>query len=199
MKDILNQSPKYSTDFCGDNLTCIIKLTQGQNFESMLMGLTVQNETFSSMTLTSSQISPFTVEQASATSLCAKIQPDQKKFLIKSGIGNGIEILLDLETFDNGNLDLHGDGLDVLITDAEDYSLPELKGFSVGPGTAVEAKINPILFTIQDEALNNFDYLGRKCVDKDRDFGSDFWHGLTGNYSISNCLVSATLSQIYAR
>ena len=133
------------------------------------------------------------VEVSTATRFCVKILPNATKYPIRSGVANGIEILVDLETFDNGDLVVHGDGVDVLVAAPEDYSLTELHGFPIGPGSAVDVKINPVKFRISEDALQHFDYLERKCIDIHLDLAMKT---LT-NYSLSNCLVEATLSEIY--
>ena len=140
--------------------------------------------------------SPVSVELTSGSSYCPSITPDSLRFPIRSGVGNGVEILLDLETFDNGDMLVLGDGVDILLTEPSDYALPELLGFSAGPGSAVDIQIKPELFTTTSAALK-FDYLERKCVDVERDKALQQMEGMTGSYSLSNCLVSATLSQIY--
>ena len=142
--------------------------------------------------------SPVSVELTSGSNYCPSITPDSLRFPISSGVGNGVEILLDLETFDNGDMLVLGDGVDILLTEPSDYALPELFGFSAGPGSAVDIQIKPQLFTTTTAALK-FDYLERKCVDVERDKALQQMEGMTGSYSLSNCLVSATLSQIYEK
>ena len=158
----------------------------------MILRVKMQNETILSDSLFTSG-SGVSVEVSTATSFCVKILPDATKYPIRSGVANGVDILIDLETFDNGDPVVHGDGVDVLVTAPEDYSLTELHGFPIGPGSAVDVKINPVKFTISDDALHKFTYLERKCIDIHLDLDMNT---LT-NYSLSNCLVEATLSEIY--
>ena len=187
----------YIVKKCGNNTACINNFLLRQNFESFVMQLKIQNKTFVGSSLFNSSKPGLSVEVSSATSKCVKVLPDPEDFPIHSGKGNGVQVLVDLETFDNGNLDLMGDGLNILVTDAHDYSLTELHGFSVGPGSAVDIIIRPLLYTTTQSALDNFNYVQRKCVDEDRDLGPDKGlKGVPGNYSLSNCLVSATLTEI---
>ena len=160
----------------------------------MIMKVDIQTDSFTGDQLFSED-SGLSVEKSTATRYCVKIVPDLLKFPIGSGIANGVEVLLDLETFDNGDQRVDADGVNILVTDANDYSLTELKGFPVGPGSAVDVKINPVKFTISENALKNFGYLERKCID------TRFDRRMTtvNNYSLSNCLVKATLSEIYKR
>ena len=109
---------------------------------------------------------------------------------------NGIETIIDLETFDNGDMAMTGDGANIQVTEPHDYPLARLKGFSVGPGSAVEVHIRPALFSITQNALDDFDYLERKCVEPSIDKGLEDLDGMIGNYSLSNCLVSAALTEM---
>ena len=191
------QFSEYMIVFCesyANISTCLDSLMQGQNLESFMVQLKVHNMTFSGSGLFDDENSGLSMEISTATSYCAKISPDPAQYPIRSGVSNGVEILVDLETFDNGNLDLLGDGLEVLVTGRLDYSLDQLLGFSVGPGTAVKIVVKPELFSSSQEALENFDYVERKCVDIGTDL--DSFDGVQGNYSLSNCLVSATVTEI---
>ena len=175
--------------------SCLFSLASGQNFNALLMKMKIQDDILSGSSWFEAN-SSLSIEVTSGVSYCVKILPDDARYPIRSGIGNGIDILLDLETFDNGDLQVLGDGLDVLVTDQGDYSLPKLNGLSVGPGSFMEIEIKPSMVTITEAALA-FDYHDRKCVDPFRDTALKDLDGLTGNYSLSNCLVSATLTQIY--
>ena len=173
---------------------CYDKLLRQQNFQSMIMRVNIQTDSIASDQLFSDD-SGVSVDVSTATRYCVKILPDTSRFPISSGIANGVEVLIDLETFDNGDELVLGDGADILVTDADDYSLTELKGFPVGPGSAVDVKINPVKFTISEGALKNFGYLERKCIDT----RFDMIMTSVSNYSLSNCLVQATVSDIYKR
>ena len=196
--------PSYVLSVCGafnktQNITaydnvqidCYGKLLRQQNFQSMVMRVKIQTDSIAIDQLFS-DASGVSVEVSTATRYCVKILPDTSKFPISSGIANGVEVLIDLETFDNGDELVLGDGVDILVTDADDYSLIELKGFPVGPGSAVDIKINPVKFTISEDAQKNFGYLDRKCIDTSFDTTMNIL-----NYSLSNCLVEATMSEIY--
>ena len=180
---------------------CLAFLTNPswQSIESLVMQLKIHNFTISGKDLFNTLQSGLSQEISTGTTYCAKVIPDEVKFPINSGLGNGVEILVDLETFNSGDLDLIGDGLDILIADKADYSLASLRGFSVGPGSAVEIVARPLLYTITQAALDNFDYVDRKCIDINTDPGLDTLNGVQGNYSLGNCLVSATLTEIRKR
>ena len=90
-----------------------------------------------------------------------------------------------------------GDGADIQVLGPDEYALAQLKGFSVSPGSAVEVHIRPALFGISEKALRDFDYLKRKCVEPSVDkWSKNLATGLTKSYTLSNCLVSATLAEI---
>ena len=196
---LMKQLPDYGLSICSNNsYACWLKLIRGQNFHSMITDLKIQGEHLEDVDLFQKG-SPVSVELTSGSNYCPSISPDSVQFPIRSGVRNGVEILLDLETFDNGDMLVLGDGVDILLTEPSDYPLPDLLGFSAGPGSAVDVQIRPELFTITTGALQ-FDYLERKCVDVDRDKALQQMEKLTGgNYSLSNCLVFATLAQIYQK
>ena len=171
----------------------------GQNFESLVMQIMIRGEVFSGEAIFNSSTPGLSIEQSTGKIFCVKLLPDPAKFPILSGVGNGLRMIIDLETFDNGNIDLMADSLDILVTDSSDYSLTKLFGFSVGPGFSVDITIRPVLYTTTQEALDNFDYIERKCVDTDKDTGMDSLDGMKEGYSLSNCLVSATLTEIYKK
>ena len=195
------QHPAYVPSACGGihssayGMGCPGKLLRGPNFESMMMQVKIQNTTIMSDALFTED-SGLSVEVSTATSYCVKVLPDPNKFPIRSGVGNGVEILLDLETFDNGDQEVLGDGVSVLVADDEDYTLADLHGFSIGPGSAAEIQIQPVIISIAAAALKNFGYIDRKCVDTTIDTGLNSLDGIDGSYSLSNCLVSATVTEI---
>ena len=180
-----------TTKYSNVQIDCYGHLLRQQNFQSMIMRVKIQTDSIASDQLFS-DASGVSVEVSTATRYCVRILPDTSRFPISSGIANGVEVLIDLETFDNGDELVLGYGVDILVTDADDYSLTELKGFPVGPGSAVDIKINPVKFTISEDALKNFGYLDRKCIDTSFDMRMK-----NVNYSLSNCLVTATMSEIY--
>ena len=146
------QFSEYMIVFCesyANISTCLDSLMQGQNLESFMVQLKVHNMTFSGSGLFDDENSGLSMEISTATSYCARISPDTARYPIRSGVSNGVEILVDLETFENGNLDLLGDGLEVLVTGNLDYSLDQLLGFSVGAFACGECAL-----VLQDPATN---------------------------------------------
>ena len=60
---------------------------------------------------------------------CLEIFPNSS--VTKSGQSNGVEIILDLETFDNADQGVDYDALQVIIGNKEDFPVFELSGFSL--------------------------------------------------------------------
>ena len=108
-----------------------------------------------------------------------------------SGVANGVEITLDLETYDSADNNIVGDGIGLVIENLEDYPLIDLNGLYIEPGKAANIQIHPKLYTISEAALNHFDYKDRKCVGDD-ELSLDYFE----SYGLSNCLVSAALTEI---
>ena len=199
-EDLVAQNPLYGEYVCPtsqlvDNETdpCWERLVMGQNFESMLLKVKITNETLTQLFNSTSLM----VVPSTATTYCVEVAPDHDIFPLRSGVGNGVELLIDLETFDNADLEVTGDGLDLLVTSRTDYPLEKLNGFSVGPGSSVEIKIHPVLYSITAPALSRFAYTTRKCVEPLVDTAANQLDGTTGSYSLSNCLISAAVSKIY--
>ena len=63
--------------------------------------------------------------------------PDAETSPISSGVENGVELLLDLETFDNGEFGVDEDALKILVADKHDHPLLDLNGFIVKPDDLV--------------------------------------------------------------
>ena len=186
----------YGALFCPDegNLTCWIPFIKGQNLQHLFLKLKIQNETLQAENIFESY---FVDIEDSGSSLCTGITNITREgFTSQSGVGNGMETIIDLETYDNGDRAMTGDGADVQVLGPDEYPLARLKGFSVSPGSAVEVHIRPALFGISEKALHGYDYLKRKCVEPSVDKGSNNLTGVTGSYTLSNCLVSATQAEI---
>ena len=189
----INASLAYAGNICPDLKDwCLVRVAMGQNLIEMLLKLEVQGKPVEGNVFEADAIYP----EESGTSICVKISLADVGIRSKSGVRNGIETIIDLETFDNGDLAMTGDGAYIQVTEPHDYPLARLKGFSVGPGSAVEVHIRPSLFSITQRALDRFDYLERKCVETSIDKGLEDLDGMNGSYSLSNCLLSAALTQI---
>ena len=171
---------------------CLLKLSMGQNLLDMFLKLRFQGHTIPGDIFRSYAVYP----EESGTSKCVTIKVAYDGYESQSGVMNGVETIVDLETYDNGDLGMTGDGAYVQVTEPEDYPLAKLKGFSVGPGQAIDVHIKPSLFTITKSALNRYDYLERKCVEPLVDKGLEDLDGIDNDYaySISNCLVSAVVT-----
>ena len=195
----VNATKSYAESFCPDHecksFSFLLALAIGQNLLDMFLKLKVSGNMINRDALFNSGA---TYPELSGTSLCATISPFEGCFPIQTGVLNGIEAILDLETFDNGDLTNIGDGAYVQVLDPSDYALPHLKGFSIGPGSSVDVHIRPALYGITQTALKRFDYLERRCAEP----FFDNWmedlnvNGMIGEYSLSNCLLSAAWTEI---
>ena len=191
---------RFGKHLCPDTKDdlCLLSIVKVQNLLTMVLKLRIQGKLVegSNVFYNSKSVA---VEQSSGTSLCISIDASKEGNPTQSGIGNGIEATVDLETFDNGDIKVTGDGADVLVTHPGDYPLAQLKGFSAGPGSAVDVHIKPALYSITEEALK-FDYLERKCAEPLVDKELNGLDGMVAqNYSLSNCLVAATNVEIFER
>ena len=187
------QQPMYSTGDC-----C---LTLAQNFESLVLGLKVQNRSinhpasvFGSFNSNGSVLS---LEMEGASTTCLRVFPNENEFPIQSGVDSGIHLLLDLETFDNAHLGVNGDGLKIMVTDNNDFSLLDLNGFTIKPGVSSTIKIRPVLFDATDQALKNFNDIDRRCIDPSNPVVQNILPNMSLPYSLSNCLLGAALEQAH--
>ena len=159
----------------------------GQSFESLLVSIKKQNKFFPHPMLAFGSIwSSFKQVQS-----YVQLYSNGSEFQLMSGISNGVEITVDLETYDSADFDEVGDGLGAIIENKDDFPLVNLIGFSVKPGKMAMIKISPKLFSISEGALDNFNYIDRKCVGN-----GEIDLGYFERYSLSNCLVAATYTQI---
>ena len=112
---------------------------------------------------------------------------------MKSGISNGVEVVLDLEIFDSADIGEIGDGLGIVIDNKDNYPLINLNGIYIEPGKLAMIRIQPKLYSISEAAVDRFDYKDRKCVDtSNKEISLESFD----SYSLPNCLVAATYTQI---
>ena len=72
-----------------------------------------------------------------------------------------------------------------------------LPRFTVKPGVSTNLKIRPVLYDATTQALDNFDDYNRRCVDSRNPELENLLPGLHLPYSLSNCLLAATLERAY--
>ena len=195
MAEEINASLPYSQFICSISSNgCFYRLTMGQNLMDMILKLKIQGKTVEGNVYANSEA---TFPEESGTSICTSISAAEEGYKSLSGVRNGVETIIDLETFDNGDLAITGDGAYIQVTEPKDYPLAQLRGFSVGPGSAVDVHIRPALFRITNSALDRFGYLERKCANPSLDKGLEDLDGMVGDYySLSNCLVSAAVTEM---
>ena len=120
------------------------------------------------------------------------ISSNSSEFKVLSGVANGIEITVDLETYDNADTEAVGDGLTFVIENQKDFPLIDLHGFDIEPGKVTNIQVHPKLYRISEEALEKFNYMDRKCVAKNE---LDVQYFET--YGLSNCLASAAYTEVF--
>ena len=177
-------------------------LTLAQSFESLVLRVTIQDQAYTNPAALiewyDQDNSSLALEYEGASTTCLRIAPNPRHFPIRSGVGNGVSMLLDLETFDNGDLGVAEDAISMLVADRNDYALLDMNGFSVKPGIVKTVKIHPVLFEASPAALENFDNNDRRCVNAENPTVSDQMSEAEMPYSLSNCLLTAAVEQIYA-
>ena len=161
-------------------------LVYGQNLESLLVSLRIQNQSWNPPIMAFWKALNLNVYKQE---LFPEIQPNKSDFKAMSGLRNGIEIVVDLEAFDAADED--GNGLGVIIENKDDYPLFDLKGFYLEPGKTALIKVQPTLYSATKRALDGFDYRDRKCVGDNEIKLKD---GQT--YGLSNCLYSAAQAKM---
>ena len=177
--ELSNQAPVYKSED--------VEQSFGQNFENLLVSMRIQNEYFSHPLLAyGGHWTDFKQESL------LEIFTNSSEFKLLSGISNGVEIMVDLETYDSADIVEVGDGLGILIENKEDYPLIELDGLFVEPGKTAMVKVYPNLYSISQNALDKFHYIDRKCVGSN-ELKIDYF----SSYGLSNCLVSAAMTEIY--
>ena len=121
-------------------------------------------------------------------------------FNISSGKGNGVEITVDLETFNNADISQEGDGLSVILEDNDNLANFDLRGFTVQPGELATIQIFPSLYDITPASLDRFDYTQRKCVGENEieltQLSQQGGDSLPLNYTLTNCLKSAMMTEL---
>ena len=91
---------------------------------------------------------------------CFAINPDPKLYTINNDI-NFIEILLDAEVNDNGDVSNPRNGFFIALHEGD--VIGNSNGFFLSPGKAVSIEINPIKFNATSEA-KELKYTERKCI-----------------------------------
>ena len=121
-------------------------------------------------------------------------------FNISSGKSKGVEVTVDLETFNNADISQEGDGLSVILENNKNQANFDLSGFTVKPGEMATIKIFPSLYDVTPAALNRFDYKQRKCVGGG-EIDLDQLSLTDGSlvplaYSLTNCFKSAMMTEL---
>ena len=119
------------------------------------------------------------------------ISSTSSDFKVLSGVANGIEITVDLETYDSADTEAVGDGLTFVLENKCHFPLLDVNGLDIEPGKGANIKVHPNIYTISEEALDKFNYIARKCVGK-----GELHLKYVETYGLSNCLVSAAFAEV---
>ena len=76
-----------------------------------------------------------------------QLYSNSSHFEVKSGISNGVEVILDLEIFDSADIGEVGDGLGIIIDNKDNYPLFNLNGISIEPGKLAMIRIQPKIYS----------------------------------------------------
>ena len=119
---------------------------------------------------------------------------------ILSGPPFGVDILLDAETFDNGDSVESFNGFTMAVTDYGDTALIGLDGFSVGAGTMARVSNQISIHKTTDVVLNRFNSMERRCIDNSDNYNiSLVYYSDDGNYTLSKCLLDASIVKTMAK
>ena len=99
---------------------------------------------------------------------------------ILSGPPFGVDILLDAETFDNGDSAESFNGFTIAVTDYGDTALIGLNGFIVGTGTMARVSIQISIHKTTDVVLNRFNSMERRCIDNSDSYNISMVYGNYG-------------------
>ena len=91
----------------------------------------------------------------------------EEKYIPKtlSGPPFGVSVLLDAETYDNGDMEEPFDGFSMAVSDPDDQALFGLNSFSVGTGSMVRVSNHISIHRTTDVVLSRFNSSERKCID----------------------------------
>ena len=111
------------------------------------------------------------------------------------GSNNGVELIIDTESFDYANIDCDGDvGYKISINHPLDMPVLEQTGISLAPGTSnqlgVSVKImtvDPAVLTRDTDPVTRNCYLNQDVSFKYLPYEEDY------HYSMSNCLFEASM------
>jgi len=187
-----------------------LALTSSQSFSSMILQYKIQNKTYYGGYLDwNSEYSDTDI------GFCFGIKPRyigpeefsdpnatiEEAFVPKilSGAPFGVDILLDAETFDNGDIEEPFNGFTVAVSDREDLSLIGLDGFTVGTGSMARVSTQISIHKTSDVVLERFDSEERKCIDDSDNYNINITMDYDGKYTLSKCLLDASVVKIMAK
>ena len=116
---------------------------------------------------------------------------------VRNGIKNGLEVVLDAETFDYGYFYRQSSGFMVAFADNRDKAIVNQKGFFVQPGTVNLIPLIPEKTVTSSVVISRFSPPDRQCYDNANEFPFEFLKKESGyRYSIDNCFYDAIVHRI---
>ena len=118
------------------------------------------------------------------------------KPLARNGIKNGLQILLDAETYDYGSSPNGGEGFILSILHHLDIPIMKNSGININTGQCNNLVVSATLMNTSEAVRNRFSPQQRNCYFEDEIQLLHLPHENSFRYDISNCLFEATLQKI---
>jgi hypothetical protein len=188
-----------------------LKFAAGPSFHSMVLQYKIQDKTYYGAKLDWNSLYSMTdigvcygivPTYIGPADLQTYNDPDfvmEEEFVPKilSGPPFGVDILLDAETFDNGDSAESFNGFTIAVTDYGDTALIGLDGFTVGTGTMARVSNQISIHKTTDVVLNRFNSMERRCIDNSDNYNISSVYD--GNYTLSKCLLDASIVKTMAK
>ena len=118
------------------------------------------------------------------------------KPMARNGINNGLQILLDAETYDYASSPSGGEGFTLSILHQLDIPIMKNSGININTGQCNNLVVSSTLMNTTESVKSRFPPSDRNCYFEDEIQLLHLPHGNSFRYDISNCLFEATLQKI---
>ena len=118
------------------------------------------------------------------------------KPMVRNGIKNGLQILLDAETYDYGSSPNGGEGFILSILHHLDIPIMKNSGININTGQCNNLVVSATLMNTSEAVRNRFSPQQRNCYFEDEIQLLHLPQDNSFRYEISNCLFEATLQKI---
>ena len=116
--------------------------------------------------------------------------------MVRNGIKNGLQILLDAETYDYGSSPNGGEGFILSILHHLDIPIMKNSGININTGQSNNLVVTATLMNTSEAVRNRFFPQQRNCYFEDEIQLLHLPQENSFRYDISNCLFEATLQKI---